>query len=236
MRRAATVSRVLKRAVDIIGALVLLLLAAPVMLLIAVAVMVRLGRPVLFCSVRVGRGRRPFKLYKVRSMTNERDENGDLLPDAERLPRFGRMLRATSLDELPQLWNILRGDMSFIGPRPLPQSYLERYSRMESRRHKMRPGLTGLAQVNGRNSLTWQEKFAYDIEYVESFSLINDLKIVVSTIVVLFRRTGVSSNEHATMPEFLGTPGRQTVQPVEPAAATAQPAERAPIKAKVPAA
>ena len=171
-----------KRLLDLVLSAVALLLLSPVMLVVAVLVRCHLGTPVIFCQERPGKDEEIFKLYKFRSMTDACDAYGELLPDELRLTRFGRFLRSTSLDELPELWNIFKGDMSIVGPRPLLVEYLPYYTEEERHRHDVSPGLTGLAQVNGRNNLSWEEKFAYDLEYVENISFAMDIRIVVLTI------------------------------------------------------
>ena len=181
-----------------------LVLAAPALLALAVAVRATLGSPVLFVQERPGRWGRPFHLVKFRTMTDARDARGVLRPDAERLTRLGRFLRATSLDELPQLWNVLRGDLSLVGPRPLLMHYLPLYTREQARRHEVLPGLTGWAQVNGRNALSWEEKLALDVWYVDHWSLALDAVIVLRTVVHVLTRRGISAEGHATAPEFLG--------------------------------
>ncbi len=195
-----------KRALDVALAALGLLVLAPVLLVLAVLVRVKLGGPVLFVQERPGRGGRLFRLLKFRTMTEARDATGQLLPDAERLPPFGRWLRASSLDELPELWNVLRGDMSLVGPRPLLVRYLPRYSAEQARRHEVRPGLTGWAQINGRNALSWDEKFRLDVWYVDHRTLGLDLKILCLTVWKVVRRDGISAAGEATMPEFLGKP------------------------------
>ncbi len=194
----------LKRAFDFVGALVGLVVLSPALLVLAVLVAIRLGRPVLFRQQRPGLAGRPFGLVKFRTMTSATDAQGRLLPDADRLTPFGRWLRSTSLDELPELWNVLMGDMSLVGPRPLLMAYLPRYSARQARRHEVRPGLTGWAQVNGRNALSWEEKFELDVWYVDNRSLTLDLTILWKTVLQVLRRSGVSAEGHATMPEFLG--------------------------------
>lgn len=191
----------LKRALDITGALLLLALLWPLLLLVAALVVVNLGRPVLFTQPRPGLGARVFRLYKFRSMRNVDLKRGRVT-DAERLTRFGRALRASSLDELPSLINVARGDMSFVGPRPLLVDYLERYSPEQARRHEVRPGITGLAQVNGRNALSWDERFRLDVQYVESRSLPLDLRILLGTVKSVVTRDGISETGQATMSEF----------------------------------
>lgn len=180
-----------KRFLDIIISLTALIVLSPVLLIVAILVRIKLGSPVIFKQDRPGKDGKIFKLYKFRSMSDKKDENGKLLPDAERLTKFGKILRATSLDELPELVNILKGEMSLIGPRPLAVSYLPYYNEKEKHRHDVRPGLTGLAQINGRNALNWEERFAYDIEYVENITFINDLKILFKTVYKVFKRDGV---------------------------------------------
>jgi sugar transferase EpsL len=193
-----------KRIFDIVFALLLLAPASILMLMVAAFTMLRDGRPVLYTEERIGRFDRPFKFFKFRSMSNARDAQGELLPDAERLTRWGRFLRASSMDELPQLWNVLRGDMSIVGPRPLPVRYLPRYTERQRRRHLVSPGITGWAQVRGRNALTWDQKFDFDIWYVEHQSFWLDLKILWLTGIKVIRRDGISQDGHATMPEFRG--------------------------------
>jgi lipopolysaccharide/colanic/teichoic acid biosynthesis glycosyltransferase len=193
-----------KRALDIAGASVLLVAAAPVFAAAAVSVRTVMGSPIFFRQRRPGLGGAPFELIKLRTMTTERDAQGNLLPDAERLGALGTFLRRSSVDELPQLWNVLRGEMSFVGPRPLLMQYLERYSPEQARRHEVLPGITGWGQVHGRNSLNWEQKLALDVWYVDHWSLMLDAKIVWLTVgTVLFAR-GVNHAASATMPEFLG--------------------------------
>ncbi|MBQ7410830.1 MAG: sugar transferase [Clostridia bacterium] len=180
-----------KRFLDIVISLFALIVLSPVMLIVAILVRIKLGSPVIFKQERPGKDGKIFKLYKFRSMSDKKDENGKLLPDAERLTKFGKILRATSLDELPELVNILKGEMSLIGPRPLAVCYLPFYNETEKHRHDVRPGLTGLAQVNGRNALNWEDRFAYDIEYVNNITFINDVKILFKTVYKVFKRDGV---------------------------------------------
>ena len=178
-----------KRILDFVMAFLGLIILSPVMLLIAILVRIRLGSPIIFAQPRPGLNEKIFTLYKFRTMTDERDEKGELLPDEQRLTPFGRLLRSTSLDELPELWNILKGEMSFVGPRPLSVNYLPYYTQVERRRHLVRPGLTGLAQINGRNALMWEERFAYDISYVDNISFSKDIVIISHTIGrVIFRK------------------------------------------------
>jgi undecaprenyl phosphate N,N'-diacetylbacillosamine 1-phosphate transferase len=197
--------RYFKRLLDFILSLIALVVLSPVFLIIALLVRIKLGSPVLFKQERPGLNEKIFTIYKFRTMTDERDENGELLPNHLRLTKFGRALRSSSLDELPELFNILRGDMSFIGPRPLLIEYLPLYNEQQRRRHAVRPGLTGLAQVNGRNAITWEEKFHYDLEYVDNLSFLLDLKILVKTIVKVLKREGINSSEAVTMEKFKGT-------------------------------
>ncbi len=203
--------RVFKRILDVCISLIALLVLCVPLAVLAVLVRVRLGSPVLFKQKRPGRGGRIFTLCKFRTMTDERDETGALLPDEVRLTKFGRTLRNLSLDELPELFNILRGDMSFVGPRPLLVKYLPLYSERQAHRHDVRPGLTGLAQVNGRNLLSWNEKFEYDVKYVEEESLPLDVKIVFKTVGNVLKREGISSESSATMEEFTGNGDEVTV-------------------------
>lgn len=195
--------RAAKRAFDLALAAFALLLTAPLQALAALAIIVSMGRPVLFRQQRPGLNGQPFELIKFRTMV-ETVEGVEATSDADRLTPVGRVLRSTSLDELPTLWNILKGDMSIVGPRPLLMAYLERYTEVQARRHEVRPGLTGLAQVNGRNELTWDEKFSYDTAYVDSHSMGGDIKIIARTFLTVLKREGISAHNSATMPEFLG--------------------------------
>ena len=183
-----------KRFLDFFLSGMALIILSPVLLVTAMLVRVKLGCPVIFCQERPGKDEQIFKLHKFRSMSDARDEHGELLPDQERLGKFGRILRATSLDELPELWDIFRGKMSLVGPRPLLIEYLPYYTEEEHHRHDVRPGLTGLAQVNGRNTLTWEEKFSFDLAYVQHISFVMDLTILLSTIGKVLNRTGVQVN------------------------------------------
>ena len=194
----------IKRGLDIAIAVTALLLAAPVLLFVAIAVRVNLGGPVLFRQQRPGLHGRPFTMVKFRTMRDALGRDGRPLPDADRLTPFGRLLRSTSLDELPELWNVVRGDMSLVGPRPLLMEYLDRYTPEQARRHEVRPGVTGWAQVNGRNAQSWDERFRLDVWYVEHRSLRLDLQILRRTLALVLRRTGVSANGEATMPVFQG--------------------------------
>jgi sugar transferase EpsL len=202
-----------KRALDVTVAGGALLFGAPVLGAIALSVRIGLGSPILFRQRRPGLRSEPFELFKLRTMTDERDANGDLLPDALRLTPFGKLLRRLSVDELPQLWNVVRGDMSLVGPRPLLMQYLGRYTPEQARRHDVLPGITGWCQVNGRNSLSWEEKFALDVWYVDNWSLALDLKILFATLAGLTAPKGISHGPHATMPEFLGYDGKAIPAP-----------------------
>ena len=195
----------MKRAFDILVGVVFLALLSPVLIAIALVVRLRLGSPVLFRQTRPGLKGAPFEILKFRTMTDDRDDDGNLLPDAERLTRFGRFLRASSLDELPELWNVVRGDMSLVGPRPLLMEYLPLYDEEQARRHDVRPGITGLAQINGRNAITWEEKFAHDVWYVDHQSLWLDLKILVLTVGAVLRPRGISADNYTTMTYFEGS-------------------------------
>ena len=198
-------SRTLKRAIDLTVAGGALCALAPVMTGLAAAVVVAHGWPAVFVQRRPGKNGQPFAMYKFRTMTNERDADGELLPDDRRLTAFGSFLRRTSLDELPELINVLRGEMSLVGPRPLLMQYLERYTPEQMRRHEVPPGITGLAQVRGRNALSWEEKFAWDLSYVDDWSNARDLAILFETVRVVFDRSGVSHDGSVTMPEFMGS-------------------------------
>ena len=200
--------RIGKRAIDVLVAAVALVTLAPLGALLAFVVRIVLGSPVLFRQERPGLHGVPFEIVKFRTMTDGRDESGRPLADAERLTPFGRFLRSTSLDELPELWNVLKGEMSLIGPRPLLTAYLARYTPAQARRHLVRPGLTGLAQVSGRNAMSWERKFALDLEYVERCSLALDAKILALTIWQVVTRQGVNQPGQATAEEFMGTVGR----------------------------
>ncbi|NMA92714.1 MAG: sugar transferase [Firmicutes bacterium] len=196
--------RLVKRLIDIILSSLLLLVLSPLLLLIALLVRWNLGGPVLFKQRRPGLNEKLFTIYKFRTMTDERDEEGTLLPNYRRLTRFGRRLRSSSLDELPELFNILKGEMSFIGPRPLLVEYLPLYSERQRLRHTVRPGLSGLAQVSGRNVISWEERFNYDLKYVEQLSFWLDLKIALKTVVKVLRREGIDSGKYVTMEKFKG--------------------------------
>jgi len=194
-----------KKFLDFICSGSALILLSPVLTILAMVVRKEIGRPVFFVQARPGLHGQPFHIYKFRTMTDQRDANGNLLPDAVRLTRLGRFLRSTSMDELPELWNVLKGDMSIVGPRPLLMKYLPRYTKEQARRHDVRPGLTGWAQINGRNAITWEEKFTLDTWYVDNLSFGLDIKIIFTTLMKVIRREGISANGEATMSEFLGT-------------------------------
>ena len=194
----------IKRPQDFLCASLALIVLSPVMGITAILVKKKLGSPVLFTQDRPGLNGKTFKLYKFRTMTDDRDENGNLLPDEDRLPPFGIKLRSTSLDELPELINIWKGDMSVVGPRPLLVRYLPRYNEHQARRHEVRPGFTGLAQVHGRNAISWDEKFDWDVKYVDHITFLGDWKIIFKTIATVLKREGISAADDATMPEFMG--------------------------------
>ena len=200
----------IKRLLDFILSLIGLIILSPVLLIVAILVRIKLGKPVLFKQKRPGLNEKIFTLYKFRTMTDEKDEEGNLLPDSQRLTKFGKFLRTTSLDELPELINIVKGDMSIVGPRPLLVEYLEFYSETEKHRHDVRPGLTGFAQINGRNTIDWAKKFEYDIEYVKSVSLKIDLKIILRTVVKVFKRERISPKDSVSMSYFRGTNGKES--------------------------
>jgi sugar transferase EpsL len=195
----------IKRVFDLTVAAAALLVLAPLLLVLAIAIRRKLGSPVLFSQVRPGLKGVPFRMVKFRSMTDARDTDGALLPDADRLPPFGRTLRSTSLDELPELWNVIRGDMSLVGPRPLLMEYLPLYSLEQARRHNVRPGITGWAQINGRNAISWDEKLWLDTWYADNHSFGLDMKILLSTLWKVVRRDGISASGEATMPKFTGS-------------------------------
>ena len=195
----------MKRIFDILLSLAVLILLSPIMLIIFILVRINFGKPVFFKQSRLGLREKNFAVFKFRTMNGAKDSLGILLPDEQRLTHFGHLLRKTSLDELPQLWNILKGDMSFIGPRPLLIEYLPLYNEEQKRRHSVKPGITGWAQVNGRNNLSWEEKFKCDVWYVDHQSFFLDVKILWLTFLVILRRAGISNGNHATMPLFKGS-------------------------------
>lgn len=194
----------MKRLFDFSVSLVLMAVLSPIFFLVALLVKLKLGSPVLFTQMRPGLNGRPFMIYKFRSLTNETDDNGRLLPDAQRFTRFSSLLRRSSLDELPELINVLKGEMSLVGPRPLLMQYLDRYDAVQARRHEVRPGITGWAQVNGRNALSWEEKFRLDVWYVDHHTFFVDIKILFLTLVQVFKQQGIHEKGHVTAREFLG--------------------------------
>lgn len=205
--KAGFYEKYIKRPQDFILALFALILLSPLMGALAILVAVRMGTPVVFRQERPGRYGRIFHIYKFRTMTEEKDLSGNLLPDYRRLTRFGKFLRSTSLDELPELLNIIKGDMSIVGPRPLLVKYLPLYNERQKRRHEVRPGITGYAQVNGRNAISWEKKFEFDVEYVEHIRLIEDWKIIFKTLFSVLKREGINSDTSVTMEEFHGSKG-----------------------------
>ena len=195
----------LKRIFDLALSISAFFLLTPLILIIAVLVRMRIGKHVLFQQVRPGQHGKPFAIYKFRTMKDKQDEDGNLLPDSERLTSLGRFIRKTSLDEVPELFNVIKDDMSIVGPRPLLMQYLERYTSKQARRHEVKPGITGWAQVNGRNAITWEEKFKYDVWYVDNLSLWLDIKIIFMTIIKVIKGEGINQPGQATMEEFKGT-------------------------------
>ena len=195
----------MKRVLDILGSVVGLILLSPLLLILMILIRRRMGSPAIFAQRRAGRRGEPFVLYKFRSMNDARDEQGELLPDEERLTEVGRLLRRCSLDELPQLWNVLRGDMSLVGPRPLLTDYVPLYDETQKKRLDVNPGVTGWAQLNGRNAITWEEKFTLDVWYVEHHNLGIDMKILLRTFWKMLKREGISAPGEATMPRFMGS-------------------------------
>ena len=195
----------MKRMFDFLLAIMILSAVTPVMIVLTILIRRKMGSPVIFRQQRPGLKGKPFHLYKFRSMTDARDDHGELLPDEQRMTALGRFLRKSSLDELPQLLNVLKGELSFVGPRPLLMEYLPLYSKEQARRHDTLPGITGWAQINGRNAIGWEEKFALDVWYVDHCSFFLDMRILVGTFLKVFRREGVSAEGHVTMPKFTGT-------------------------------
>ena len=193
-----------KRLIDFILSFIALLVLSPILLVFSILIRIQLGSPVFFRQQRPGKDEKIFEIFKFRTMTDERDSDGNLLPDDIRLTKFGQFLRSTSIDELPELINILKGDMSIVGPRPLLVKYLPLYNEEQKRRHSVRPGLTGLAQVNGRNAITWEQKFKYDVEYVDNITFIEDCKIILQTALKVLQRKDISSQTSVTMEEFTG--------------------------------
>ncbi len=194
----------IKRLLDFILSLIALIVLSPLMIIIYILVIIKLGKPGIFKQQRPGKDEKLFTLYKFRTMTDEKDENGNLLADSERLTRFGKILRSTSLDELPELINIIKGNMAIVGPRPLLVEYLPLYNKEQKHRHDVRPGLTGLAQINGRNSISWENKFNDDIEYIHNINFLYDTKIVLMTIIKVLKREGITQTNNATMEKFRG--------------------------------
>ena len=194
----------LKRLIDILGSLIGIIVLSPVYIIVGILVYLKLGSPILFSQMRPGKDEKIFKMYKFRSMLDSTNHLGEVLPDEERLTPFGARLRSTSLDELPELFNVLKGEMSLVGPRPLLVEYLDLYSDEQKKRHKMRPGITGWAQVNGRNSISWSEKLSLDVEYVEKFNLLLDMKILFMTVFKVFKKEGINQEGNATMEAFTG--------------------------------
>jgi len=194
-----------KRAVDVVFSIIALSISLPMISLISGLIYLTMGRPIFFKQVRPGLNGKPFVLYKFRTMLDLRDQTGKMLPDERRLTSFGRWLRSTSLDELPVLFNVLKGDMSLVGPRPLLMEYLDRYTTEQARRHEVKPGITGWAQINGRNAISWEEKFALDVWYVDNWSLLLDFRIIFLTILKVLKHEGISADGHVTMPEFKGS-------------------------------
>ena len=194
----------LKRVIDILGALFLLILTSPIIIATAIFIYFKVSRDVIFTQARQGLNEKIFKIYKFKTMSDELDANGELLPDDQRLGKFGKLIRSLSLDELPQLFNVLKGDMSFIGPRPLLVEYLPIYNETQKHRHDVRPGITGLAQVNGRNAISWEKKFEYDVYYAKNLSFMLDVKIALQTIEKVLKRSGVSKEGQATTEKFNG--------------------------------
>jgi sugar transferase EpsL len=202
----------IKRLFDIISSTAGLIVISPLLVVLAVLVRLKLGSPILFRQQRPGLGGKAFVIYKFRTMTDQRDALGNLLPDPQRLPVFGRFLRSTSFDELPELLNVLKGDMSIVGPRPLMMKYLERYSPQQARRHEVKPGITGWAQINGRNAISWEDKFKLDVWYVDNWTFWLDMKIILKSVWMVVAKEGITQQGRATMDEFMGTPQNDAVE------------------------
>ena len=206
------IRHLIKRLFDIIYSAAGLIVISPFLVVLAVLVRLKLGSPILFRQQRPGLGGKAFVIYKFRTMTDQRDASGNLLPDEQRLPAFGRFLRSTSFDELPELLNVLKGDMSIVGPRPLMIKYLDRYSPGQARRHEVKPGITGWAQINGRNAISWEDKFKLDVWYVDNWTFWLDMKIILKSIWMVIAREGITQHDRATMDEFMGTRPNDTVE------------------------
>jgi sugar transferase EpsL len=202
----------IKRLFDIISSAAGLIAISPLLVILAILVRLKLGSPVLFRQQRPGLGGKAFVIYKFRTMTDQRDASGNLLPDSQRLPAFGRFLRSTSFDELPELLNVLKGDMSIVGPRPLMMKYLGRYSPEQARRHEVKPGITGWAQVNGRNAISWEDKFKLDVWYVDNWTFWLDMKIILRSVLMVIAKEGITQQGRATMDEFMGSQQNNTVE------------------------
>jgi lipopolysaccharide/colanic/teichoic acid biosynthesis glycosyltransferase len=204
-RKKGFYEKYIKTPQDVCLAVFALIVLSPILLILALIVGIKLGFPVIFKQERAGKDGHPFYMYKFRSMTQEVDEEGNLLPDEARLGKFGKILRSTSLDELPSLWNVVKGECSLVGPRALYMRYIPRYSEYQAKRLWVRPGITGLAQVNGRNAISWEERFSYDVKYVDNITFIGDVKIILGTVKAVFKRSGITSETSATMEEFMGS-------------------------------
>ncbi len=204
-RKQGFYEKYIKLPQDVCLAAVGLVVLSPVLLIVAILIRVKLGAPVIFRQERAGKNGKPYYMYKFRSMSDERDENGELLPDEQRLGRFGKILRSTSLDELPSLWNVVRGEISLVGPRSLYVKYNALYNAEQARRLEVRPGVTGLAQINGRNAISWEKRFEYDVQYVDRITFLGDWKIMFGTVGKVFKREGITSATSVTMEEFKGS-------------------------------
>jgi len=210
-RKKSFYERYIKVPQDVAIATVAFIFLVPVLLVVAILVRIKLGSPVIFKQERAGKGGKPYYMYKFRSMSNQRDENGELLPDELRLGKFGKILRATSLDELPSLWNVVRCEVALVGPRSLYVKYNNLYSKQQARRLEVRPGITGLAQISGRNAISWEKRFEYDVQYVDNITFIGDWKIMLNTVGKVFKREGITSETSVTMEEFKGSEEKVTV-------------------------